>query len=771
MKRIADLKYTYNSLSVPGGGFVTGFLFHPKERGILYARTDIGGVYRFDYDKSEWVCLANRITEFKRYLAQPLSIAVDENCSDRLYMMCGNSRIGFNGGNSALLVSDSRGDDYTEKPVPFCCNGNAPARSSAERLACRNGYLFYGTQGEGIWRSADNGDSWERLPFSEDNIVFVYFPADSDIMIVSCSGETASDGESRGHTLYVSYDMGMSYEKLMIPKPIYDSRCVHNGFVAVGIADSDSNVYITFTHSFRSNPWGGWNDFACDNGGGFDGRLYRYSIDGGRLVFSCDITPDMEGFSDDNPMRWLPFGLGGIDAYDNVIAVCSVGGHGDAVFISEDCGRSYESICSTDIGRFEIDVPYLKPQYNGGRIPLHWMSCLRFEPHTHKFAVINTGTGVFSLKKAADGKWKISTLCSGMEETVHMNIYGIPKGKNKVIDLVGDLGGFAFSELDRPCENSFADENGHRYITCLNADFVQNKPDIFVTTARGNWTGQTKGGVILTHDGGGSFYHIGYPVGFSDRLDEACENLRKPNVNSGWAAISSDGEVVLWTVACSYMQLPCYAAVRYETENKKFSKIHVYDMSGNDISDSERHIKIFTDRIDSSRAYGFGDMGQLYVSIDKGESFRQIPVKGGFPECMMSGIDGRKGIEIRFLPTCEGVCYAALAEHGLWRITFGENSAAAERVCEKGDFVKTVGFGIGDTDNEPALYISGSVFGEYGFWCSYDSGKSWARINNDLQMFGGIVSMDGDFRKKGRVYIATSTRGGLYGDCDEFVIN
>ena len=60
--------------------------------------------------------------------------------------------------------------------------------------------------------------------------------------------------------------------------------------------------------------------------------------------------------------------------------------------------------------------------------------------------------------------------------------------------------------------------------------------------------------------------------------------------------------------------------------------------------------------------------------------------------------------------------------------------------------------------------FSGTLFGEYGFWRSADHGKSWARINTDAQMFGGIVSMDGDMRQKGRVYIATGTRGGLYGD-------
>lgn len=764
MNRLDDVKYSYKSLSVPGGGFVTGFLFHPARRDILYCRTDIGGIYRFEFGNRRWKYLGGRFTEYDHHLTQPLSLAADEHRPDKLYAICGDSRKGFSGGKASLLISDDRGDSFIEKAVPFCCNGNSPARSCAERLAYKNGRLFFGSQGEGLWCSDNEGDSWEKLSLCEENIVFVYFPHNTGIMIVSCTGETSSEGSNRGHTLYVSYDFGASFEKLSTPDPLCDSRCSHNGFVAGGVAESGSNVYITFTHSFMENRWGGWNDFACDNGGGFDGRLYRYVITNGRLAFDKDITPFIDSFSDGNAKRRLPFGLGGVDADGDIIAVCSIGGHGDAVFISKDGGSSYTTITSTDLDRFSIDVPYLKPQYNGGRIPLHWMSCLRIDPFNTDLAVINTGTGVFALEALTSDKPYISTLCNGIEETVHMNIYGIPKGKNHVIDLVGDLGGFAFSKLDTPCENSFADADGHRYITCLNADYVQSDPDTFIATARGNWTGHTHGGVILTRDGGDSFSHIGYPHNISERLDEVIQALKRPNTNSGWAAITADASAVLWTLAHQWGMLPCFAAVRYDIASQSFSKIRIYDLYGKDISDSELHIKIFTDRINSSRAYGFGENGQLYISTDGGRSFRQASVSGGLPLCRMSGIDGAKGCEIRFLPTQAGVCYAALISNGLWRLKFGESTVSAERITGNGDLVKTVGFGKGFSEDTPALYISGNIMGEYGFWRSFDSGESWAKINTDTQMYGNIVSMDGDMRKMGRVYIATGTHGGLYGE-------
>lgn len=761
MKRLNDIKYTYKSLSVPGGGFVTGYLFHPVKKDIMYARTDIGGLYRFDFETEKWVSIGDFITEFMHHLSRPLSIALDRDNPDMLFAMCGDNSKHYPKGKASLLISFNKGEEYTEKPVPFHCNGNCASRSAGERLAFKNGRLYFGSVEDGLWVSENMGDSWNRLSFPDDNITFVSVHPEKDIVIIGTAGETTANENNRGHGLYVSYDRGESFEKMYMPEPLDDIRCEHNGFVPYNITLHEESFYITFTHSFRTSPWGRWNDYACDNGGGFDGRLFRYDIIDGKVSFSKDITPVIDGFSDENEKRRLPFGLGGIDVYKNYIIVCSVGGHGDGIFISKDSGKSYRIIKSTDLDRYDIKVPYQKPEYNGGRVPLHWMSCFKLNPFNPDFGLFTTGTGPFALRNIT-AEPVVTDLSFGMEETVHMNIYGIPKGKNKVIDLVGDLGGFNFRDLDNPCENSFADENNHRYITCLNADYVQENPDIFVSTARGNWTGQTKGGVIYTDDGGDRFINIGYPYGMSEKLDEAIERIKHPNTNSGWTAISADGKTILWTLAYNWQNIPAFGAVRYDTETKEFTKIKIYDLDNNDISESEEAFKIFSDRVLPDSFYAFGDNGQFYVSRDKGESFYRIETPENFPLCKMSGIDGLKLGEIRFLPESEGVCYIAVLDNGLWRVEFGGYKVSAKRISEEGDFVKTVGFGANDNET-PMLFISGTLFGEYGFWRSPDGGESWAKINTDKQMFGSVSSMDGDFRQYGRVYIATGCHGGIYG--------
>ena len=88
MKKTA---YKYSNLPIPGGGYVTGFLFHPVKKDILYIRTDIGGSYRFDYDSQRWTSLNESVTMADLSETYPIALAIDPVKPEMLYAASGTN--------------------------------------------------------------------------------------------------------------------------------------------------------------------------------------------------------------------------------------------------------------------------------------------------------------------------------------------------------------------------------------------------------------------------------------------------------------------------------------------------------------------------------------------------------------------------------------------------------------------------------------------------------------------------------------------------------
>jgi xyloglucan-specific exo-beta-1,4-glucanase len=45
-----------------GGGFIPSIVFHPKTKGVAYARADIGGLYKLNSDES-WTAISDGIVQ------------------------------------------------------------------------------------------------------------------------------------------------------------------------------------------------------------------------------------------------------------------------------------------------------------------------------------------------------------------------------------------------------------------------------------------------------------------------------------------------------------------------------------------------------------------------------------------------------------------------------------------------------------------------------------------------------------------------------------
>lgn len=786
-----ETAYCYKNLPIPGGGYVTGFLFHPKKENILYARTDIGGTYKFDYSSQKWKTLTERVSMRDLSETFPIALAINPNRPEMLYIASGIDDGRDENGKpwGKLSISSDYGESFTHRKIPFYVHGNMNGRGTGLRLVndpCDENTLYFASQKDGLLRTRDLGLTWEQLETGgELYMTFVWCSPNGRTLIAGSAGVITGTEESRGHSLYISYDCGEHFEKLPMPVSGKIPESKWSGYVAHRYDYDGKYFYCTLVNTGETS-YVVKTGYSCDSGDVMGGRIIRYRFDGqGHVDGFEDITPECEADETGTYFckreKFREYGFGGISS-----CLCAPGllaasticrekrGKEEMVFISRDYGQSWQvAMYDLSIGNLTFRTPYMKPEYHGGHSLIHWLSDIKINPFCADEIWFNSGTGIFRGINFTREDRSFQDCCTGVEETVHLNVYGPVDGPVKVLDIVGDLGGFAFKDLDRPCENTFADSQGNQYITCINADFSDYHPETVVVTPRGNWRGKTKGGLILSHDYGQSFERIPLPYGISEYLDERFRMIECPNVNSGWVAISSDKKTIVYCVA-EWLELYAKGVIVSNDGGKSFEKSRFFDRQGAELSETSEHVKVYSDRTDPESFYGFGDGLKMFVSRDRGKTFYQVN-DALFPETLCLGmIDCANKTEIRGDGGKTGVFYAALGEYGLVKICFAadgekEDQPAVSRLSAEGDKVYRIGLGLLSPDSDylkcdKALYICGEIEGVYGLFRSFDDGRSWEKINDDTQQFGDINSIDGDCRTFGRYYIATGSFGLKYGD-------
>ena len=161
----AGLRYDWKSVAIVGGGFVSGLAFHPREPGLMLARTDMGGAYRRDRIPGPWQPLLDGLSLADTNLMGVESLDLDPNDPDALFLACG-TYTSPTSPNGALLRSFDRGRSWQRTPLPFKLGANEGGRGNGERLAVdpNDGRVLYlGTRHDGLWRSTDRGASFQRV--------------------------------------------------------------------------------------------------------------------------------------------------------------------------------------------------------------------------------------------------------------------------------------------------------------------------------------------------------------------------------------------------------------------------------------------------------------------------------------------------------------------------------------------------------------------------------------------------------------------------------
>lgn len=797
MKITKKLSYEYHNAPIPGGGYVTGLLYHQQTPGILYARTDIGGVYRYEPEQKRWKSLIDHVTMEDLDECYPAAVALDDRYPERLYIASGVVSKGV----GKLSISEDYGETFRYTQIPAVVHGNLSGRGTGQRLVVDpqdSDTLYFASSRDGLLRTRDRGENWEKLPVPEDYMTFVWVSEDSRTLVAGTAGYTSRvDERLRGHSLYVSYDGGGSFAPLQEPESpvISDSRM--NGLVAQRYAFDGKYLFVTMCATGR------WNyivdlGYSCDTGDTIGGKVLRYEFGGGRIGGYTDITPDAKGLRTDG---YLDYGFGGISTCKSMpglvvcATLCKEKLDAECVYVSRDYGETWKvSLEGLDVGDIYFNTSYMKPEYNGNRSLLHWESDVKINPFDPNELWFNSGTGVFTTDALLSDHPRYHDCCDGIEETVHLNVYGPVSGEVQMVDIVGDLGGFAFRDLTEPCRNSFDDAEGNRYITCINADLSDAGSNLAIITARGNWRGLTKGGLVRTEDGFQTFQRIPMPWGQGEKIDAAMREIERPNVNPGWVAMSPDGLNIVWSIA-DMIWLPMDLVISSQDGGRSFAPVKVLGADGSpvpvrQVSRRQRGqfsgtcMKVFSDRVDPRIFYGFGESGQIYISRDGGAVFVEklpdvVQTADGqaiaqLPACDFGMIDTANRSEIRGAAGESGVFYIAMAQEGMWKMIY--EAEADQLICTRlsaeGDSCLRLGLGLGrpggDYMSEPkAIYLCGSIDGEYGFYRTLDQGRTYERLNTERQMYGEINSMDGDKRVFGRFFLATGSRGVIYGEPKE----
>ena len=762
-KVTSTISYEYKNCPIPGGGFVTGFLFDTVDQNVMYIRTDIGGTYRYDRENQKFISLINDVTMVDLSKTYPITFCTKDGVKGSLIIAGG-----MDGKNGRLWLSEDYGETFTEKNLPVCAHGNWNGRGTGERIIIfENDDIIFASPRNGLFITKDKGDTWTELNISKDekkqekHFSFIFRKPNTDTIVVATAGVTTKINENlRGHSLYISYDRGENFEEVEEPFTEKMNFSKMTGFVGHRYTYDGKNLFITMNHTgeraYIVEP-----GYTCDCGHVVGGVVLKYTFDEkGKISTYENIAPIKE-------YSTLDYGYGGISYSKQTPGLMVLSTitrlEGDIIYRSYDYGETWENILEgLRVGKIRFNAPYMRPECNGNDSLIHWLSQIEINPFNDNEVWFNTGTGVFKTDNFKDSMPIFFDHCNGIEETVHLNLYAPTGSDVQLIDILGDLGGFAFRNVDEPCDNSFADANGNRYITCINADYSDSNPETVIVTPRGNWTGKTKGGLILTKDGCHNFDRIKMPFGLSDEIDEHLHNIENPNVNSGWVAMSNDTKNLIWSIADG-ISLPKNMVIYSNDGGENWQKVTIAECD-------DENFKVYSDRVDSNIFYGFTEKGNFFVSSDKGKSFEKVDIDNSFDGVNFGIIDTANKTEIRVESGKCGVIYLACNAKGLWKLEYDKNNKTAKtkKLSADGDEVYRLGLGLlkagSDYMNDnKAIYICAKIDDVYGFYRSFDDGETYERINNDKQMYGEINSLDADKRTFGRFFIATGSRGVLYG--------
>lgn len=707
--------YRYASVRIGGGGFVSGLLFHPSERGLYYARTDVGGAYRWDRASAQWVSVTDWIEAKDENLLGIDSFAVDPVDPERVYLAGGTYTTAF-AGNGAILRSADRGKHFERADLPFKLGGNELGRGNGERLAVdpHDGrVLLFGSRGAGLWRSEDRGAHWKPVTSfpavatspaaSAENswrrqaigIVFVVFEP-----VGGKPGKptpTLYAGVSTRETsLFRSDDGGRSWKAV----PGQPTGLRPNHMVRAG----DGSYYL----SYGDEP--GPDAMHA-------GAVWKYEPSAQRWT---DVTPMPRTAQDTQGFGW---GAVAVDPRDPKVVMAATFSRytpHDELFRSTDGGAHWRAVFPHS--EFDHGTTVWTREHTP-----HWLASVAIDPFDADHVMFVTGYGIWSSRdmtasdRGGTVHWTFQD--QGLEETVALGLVSPPEGA-PLLSALGDLDGYRHDDLDT-AQLQFAAPP--RYANSQSIDYAAAKPALIV---RSGYLRKPFGAAVRaawSQDGGKQW--------------KAFASEPPEGQGAGNMAIAADGGTVLWAPdRAQHVYLTRDFGQHWQAAEGLGAGMHV-----------------LADRVDPKRFYAYDrNSGALAASRDGGAHFAAIGGELG------TAAKGRAQTRVQAAPSMAGELYVASREGELLR---GDDAGRVIKRLPGLTGVDAFGFGkAAPGRSAPTLFVAGRLHGAQGIFRSTDDGESWQRIDDADHRYGRISHLTGDPRVFGRLYFATSGRGIFYGE-------
>ena len=741
----------WDTLNIGGGGFVSGIITGDDQ---MYARTDVGGAYRYDYEQKKWVQLLGFLNEADRGFLSVDAMCIDPNDDDTLYLLCGCAY--FSDARTVIFRSHDAGETFEEIDVTdlIQVHGNGYGRQTGEAIAVDpdNPNIIYcggdATAGDSaLIMSEDGGDTWSPVMGYDKLGLFEYsikWPTWTEHMVRSVADDEylnvngiatikITDGK-----VYVGTSV-KGKENLHVAdvgsddfKPLSEELPTEQMPSRINL-DADGNLLITYI-----------NGLLFDRGTGY---AFKYNPKTDELK---DITPT-EGIVTNT--KKLNVGYGAVasdpkDANKLVATTCAQWysqawtadawqrdaiAWGDRFFKSEDGGETWTEITPGNTAYWDgpLLANYLQ---DGGHSwirdkAIHWSGCIALDPRNSDQFWVVSGNGVFTCENTWAECPDIYFAPDGIEEVVSLDFISRP-GKDPV-SVIGDYDGF-YHNADGTATQLTPSMNKLTSTTASTAGiaYCPANPDVMVRLSEGSALG------YYTTDGTTWQELPNIPCsGAKAAINQLEDGTYRILVSSSGKIAYTDDFGKTWSTASTSDSLSSTIWMCVDEKNPQY--VYAY---GYYYNSSYFYSKPAPDITDARYV--------LMVSDDYGKTFKNNQTICQYDQC-----DG--AYRIAYLD--EGTFAIAAGYYGAYLVTdYGKTVTKMDNVS----YCKTMGYGAAEKAGDPyTLYMYGKPADSdpEGVYRSTDCGKSWVLINQN-HLYGGTGNgnyLVGDMNTFGTVYMST----------------